>query len=318
MASSRALYTTIRELGAGHQGAQNCGVWLVKAKRSGTCFIEKRVGPRAIQSGKSIREVKALMQLRRHPNIVEVRDVDFDYSVTRHGSIFMQHCELGSLEAMIDRYDKKRKVLEDEGFLYKVFWDISVALCYMATGQNHMSLLTYAKEGREVPTKKGWNAILHRDMKPGNIFLTEVDKENLEFNQYPRLIVGDFGCSVSQVDVRDGRAGATYHSGVTPCFAPPEAPRYNETGDVYTLGLIMNCVARMRNMPTTDRATLDQDPLRGMFRDVPLTMGVRKCLRVHPADRIPVTVLPSKLWDSYQSWRRARGMDGQKLPSWAF
>jgi hypothetical protein len=43
----------------------------------------------------------------------------------------MQYCELGSLDGLISRISKRAERLPDEDFLWKVFWDMSLALAFL-------------------------------------------------------------------------------------------------------------------------------------------------------------------------------------------
>ncbi|KAF2823868.1 hypothetical protein CC86DRAFT_468861 [Ophiobolus disseminans] len=65
-----------------------------------------------------------------HPNIVHMVGYDrTDSSKLGYASIFMQHCELGSVAGIMKQYAKRHETLADEAFLWKVFWDTSLSLC---------------------------------------------------------------------------------------------------------------------------------------------------------------------------------------------
>ncbi|CAO2654577.1 Nn.00g113100.m01.CDS01 [Neocucurbitaria sp. VM-36] len=314
--SQRSDFTTIKLLASAQNGGNNRGVFLVKSKRSHKKYIEKRVGRSAIDSGHARREVEAMRRGRNHPTIIQLKISDLDYSRLGYGSIIMQHCELGSLDMLIARFSRRDELLDDEGFLWKVFWDISLALCFLHTGTDPSTTRRRAAAEKSVPIINGWNQILHRDLKPGNIFLTWKDTFGIDKCQYPTAVVGDFGACVTTADVRAGRADARYHRGGTPGFNLPEYPAYNDRCDMYTLGLIIHCLARMRNSPVASFTERQNNPLQSLFGNVGLIRGVKNCLQRDPKKRPAPNELPWLVWTGYQAWRKARKDDGHKLPSW--
>jgi serine/threonine protein kinase len=120
MSSACSCFETIKSLTAAKNGGNNQGGFLVKSKRSGNLYIEKRISQEHIQLGYATREKDALCQCGDHPNIVSLICYDFDCSLLGYGSIFMEQCELGSLDSLITRYNQRGKLLDNEGFLYKI------------------------------------------------------------------------------------------------------------------------------------------------------------------------------------------------------
>jgi serine/threonine protein kinase len=158
----RTDFQKIKLLSAGKAGGQNDGTYLVKSKRSGTLYIEKHVKKRDLEKGIAQRELRAMIQCQNQPNIVQIRAHIFhDARVTGYGSIFMQHCELGCLSSLISQYESHKKLLPDEGFLWKVLWDASLAFCHLYTGRSAYTVRKCAKEQVSVETKAGWNWIIH-------------------------------------------------------------------------------------------------------------------------------------------------------------
>jgi hypothetical protein len=147
---SRSEFETIKPLTAAARGGCNVGVLLVRSKRSGKTYIEKRMKPRDIDKGRAERELRALIQCKGFPNIVRIREYDLNHSRDGYGSLFMQYCELGSLDGMIKQYGTRDKYLSDEGFLWKVFWDVAIAFCHMYTGRSDYTIRKYAAEGRRI------------------------------------------------------------------------------------------------------------------------------------------------------------------------
>ncbi|KAF1944417.1 kinase-like protein, partial [Clathrospora elynae] len=300
--SARSDFITIKGLSSAKNGGNNRGVYLVKSKRSGIKYIEKRVSKTAIDSGYAEKEVCIMAQCRgSHPNMIQLLFADLDDSSLGYGSIFMQRCELGSLDTLISQYMRKSARLTDEGFLYKVLWDMSLALCFLATGASVEKTRSRASVGKTV-AKVGsrWNSILHCDIKPGNVFLTWANGRPADPCAYPTAVLGDFGCSATE---EHARAGAHCHGRITPCFAPPEFPLgYHERGDVYMLGLTIHCLAMMRNTPRSKSTERELHPLQGLFGDSSLKALLMNCLNHKPAKRPAPGHLPMLVMQVHGKW----------------
>lgn len=309
---SRSDFQEVKFLGDSKNGGNNRGVYLVKLKTTGKNYIEKRIGQTAIKSGYGEREVRMMLQCWGHPNIIRIKSHDMDYKMLGYGSIFMQSCELGSLDGLIRRYAAKEERLVDEGCLWKVFWDTSLALSHLVTGADPKDARKRALVGKTIHAIQGWKTIAHMDIKPGNIFLTDEDSLGADKTHFPTHVLGDFGCSKSKSDVLAGRASRTRISGETPGFAPPE-PTWNERGDIYALGVTIHCLGQMSNRPDLKH----HHPLSPRYKDENLRKLIKQCIKTNPHDRPSSNDLPALVWQGYVSWRKKRGNDGAKLQKWA-
>ena len=312
---ARSEFELIKQLGATAQngGGMNSGIYLVKHKKTKKLYIEKRIDPHHIKNGCAAREVSAMIQFHSYPYIIRYKSHDLDYRKLGYGSIFMQRCELGSLEDLIRRYQAKKEYLADEGFLWKVLFDGSLAICYMNTGADVKTARRRAGKGQNVKLVAGWNPRIHRDIKPGNLFVSDDDVPGADKAQFPTIIFGDFGISTSYEDIASGRSKQHAHSGCTPAFAPPESPKYNERGDIYMLGLVIHCLARMSTTPDLKH----HSALSTRYKDENLRNVVKECLLSDPAKRPAPENLPAVVWKGYREWRKEKGNDGKKLPKWA-
>jgi len=132
-----------------------------------------------------VSEVNILRELN-HPNVVKYYDRVIDKSRTRI-YIVMEYCEGGDISTLI-KNSRKSKTFLPEDMVWIILSQMLLALQACHT----------RKDGK----------ILHRDLKPGNIFLDE--KNNVK--------LGDFG--LSKVMGADS-VFATTHVG-TPYYMSPE------------------------------------------------------------------------------------------------
>ena len=152
-----------------------------------------------------VSEVNILRELK-HPNIVRYYDRIID---KKHSRIYiiMEYCEGGDLNQLIKRCKKTGEFIAED-IIWKIFTQVLLAIHVI---HNH-------KEGK----------ILHRDVKPSNIFL---DKDN-------NVKLGDFGLSR---ELSDQSKFAYSHVG-TPYYMSPEQideTKYNEKSDIWSLGCFL-------------------------------------------------------------------------------
>lgn len=138
-------------------------------------------------------------------------------------TFWYEYCSAGDLQDLIDAYtDRKARI--PEGFIWHSFLQLADACAYMHTGYDRL-----ANSDRP---PRGFQPIVHRDIKPPNIFL-RLDRNS----GYPDLVLADFGCATTKV-----RSGNTYQIG-TPMYQPPELPIHSPQGDVWSLGACIHIMA---------------------------------------------------------------------------
>jgi NIMA (never in mitosis gene a)-related kinase len=202
--------------------------------------------------------------------------------------------------------------------MWKVFWDLSIALCYLWSGNPASDTRERAMAGRRVSSRvRGWTSIIHRDLKPGNIFMTWNEPRDADSGYvYPTIKIGDFGCCVRGTDC--GRnTSHMLRTQASLAFDPPE-PTYSEVGDLYACGLVLHCLGLMRQSPYSSVTRRARTPFGdGNGASQELRSRVQECLMPNPNDRPSPQDLPMIVWQGHKAWRRGRRDHGQPLPSWA-
>lgn len=149
-----------------------------------------------------VAEVNILRELK-HSNIVRYYDRIIDKAKAKI-YIVMEFCENGDIAKLIKNCKRKKEYILEE-----IVWKI-------------LSQMAYALY--DCHKRKG-GKILHRDLKPGNVFL---DKNN-------NVKIGDFGLS----RVMGQESIYAYTRVGTPYYMSPEqvnAKKYDDKSDIWSLG----------------------------------------------------------------------------------
>ena len=143
----------------------------------------------------------------------------------------MEYCANGDLQQVIKRCAKTKDHIAED-FIWKILAQICSALFFCHRRKDSTQINTGNANQRESSNPQ---RILHRDLKPGNIFL---DKNS-------DAKVGDFG--LARIMSQDS-AFAQTHVG-TPYYMSPEQineQKYNEKSDIWSLGCIVYEMAQLR------------------------------------------------------------------------
>lgn len=165
-----------------------------------------------------VSEVNFLRELR-HPFIVKYYDRVIDKAAMKL-YIVMESCDGGDLQQLI-RKCRRDKVYVREETIWKMFAQLTLAL---SACHHH----TCEKDGTVQP-------ILHRDVKPGNVFL----------DRFQNVKIGDFGLAKQL----NSKSTFAYTNVGTPYYMSPELvneDRYNESSDVWALGCLLYELASLR------------------------------------------------------------------------
>ncbi|KAI9728281.1 MAG: hypothetical protein M1834_007774 [Cirrosporium novae-zelandiae] len=222
--SRNHTYEVIRYLHRAEDGAFNEGIALVQRKGNAErrCIM-KKLNLTPSKPGLDLRQEIEIMKRLRHRNIVGF--VDESYSGGGGGGmgyLFMELCDRGSLYGLWSNYVDKGELIP-EGFLWHVFKSLVGAICYIHHG---------IREGQEIPSpdsRKHWESIIHRDIKPDNVML-----KSRVGGEYPSVKLGDFGLAISAAELQVRQMRGEGCCG-TMAFAPPESEN-GFKGDVWSLG----------------------------------------------------------------------------------
>ncbi|KAL8989297.1 MAG: hypothetical protein Q9169_008388 [Polycauliona sp. 2 TL-2023] len=192
-------YVKVRPLVVG-VGGLNEGIFLVRNKETGRRLVQKDIDPRSPQL---VREL-LLLQALKHPNIIKYVDAFIDKSEWHHhrASLYLEYCAFKSAQHLLNRYHKHNENVPEshhayipERFLWHVFRSLALALQYL-----HFGIQPDDKRTPEALDKivqdpeycqKVWPFILHRDIKPDNIFFRKSQPCTGVFTE-PRKFLGVF------------------------------------------------------------------------------------------------------------------------------
>ncbi|KAH0570623.1 Kinase, NEK [Spironucleus salmonicida] len=163
-----------------------------------------------------VHEVNTLKELNNQ-NIVRYVDRYVDKAKQKI-FIIMEYCENGDLARYIKRHKSERKYISEDKI-----WSVLVQLCN-ALKYCHVDICQTAYKQK----------VIHRDIKPGNVFLAKDGSIKL----------GDFGLCRSLNE--DSQAATNVG---TPLYMPPEIlgkQQYSEKADIWSLGCVVYELAALQ------------------------------------------------------------------------
>lgn len=224
-------YSVVAPIGKGSFGL----VHKVQRRSDGAVLCRKEIlwGRMSSRERDQLAQEMAILRELRHPNIVQyVTDVVDPETKIVH--IFMEHCGNGDLGDLIREYRDNHRLTNrrvPESIVWQIFCQISLALyrCHQGVDPPAPEDVTKAPaQGvAQPPQPRPARMVLHRDIKPQNIFL---DHNN-------RVKLGDFGLSkqITGPDLAETYVG-------TPFYMSPElacGKRYNSKSDIWALGCVV-------------------------------------------------------------------------------
>ncbi|KAL8737971.1 MAG: hypothetical protein Q9181_001193 [Wetmoreana brouardii] len=180
----------VKPLGQG--GGGRAGLW-EKRDKSGNiidrvCIKQIKHAKRAGMDYKPAKpdEVEVMENLRQWPKsgILQLRGYR-RYPRSKAHRLYLDYCEHGDLGGLITKYRIEKQYFPEE-FIWEVFYHMARACASMARGPT-------PRDRKSTKT-----TYVHRDIKPGNIFLGAPESyEDDGIPIYPTPVLGDFGTTVA-------------------------------------------------------------------------------------------------------------------------
>ncbi|KAL9594860.1 MAG: hypothetical protein Q9219_006795 [cf. Caloplaca sp. 3 TL-2023] len=301
---NRDSYRFVKNIGAGGQGY--CDLYQRTSDKK--FLVCKVMGRPSTSTTSKPTEVSILIDiLEPHPRLISLKH----WSETATATIlWYEYCALGDLHDLIHAYSS-RCIPIPESFIWHTFIQLADAFAYMHTGYDRL-----CKDPRP---PKGFRPVIHRDVKPANVFLRPNPSAP---TAYPSLVLADFGCATTKL-----LSGENYTIG-TPVYQPPEVPIHTAHSDIWALGACIHEMATgsppIRALPRNWDGGLSEwyeEPSARMVANLTrfgysreLDEAMWHVLRSRAADRLVGRELVKMVRRLYEEWGGKR----EKLASWAF
>ena len=152
-------------------------------------------------------------------------------------AIFLEYCNGGDLSSVKETHSRRKEALP-ETLIWDVFGQVAEGLAFLHEGYG----TKYYKSGT-------WPLILHRDIKPGNIFLQYTANDGIVVK------IGDFGTATMYPSHKRPRIVGEKFVGGTIDYLGPELPFASAKGDVWCLGASIHFLCT--GEPPVDSTQLD-------------------------------------------------------------
>ena len=215
-------------------------VWLLRRERDKKLIVCKAI-PHIANVFTIPIEVELLQGLLpRHDRIIRLRNWFHASTATQ---MYFDYLDGGDLEQLSYQY-YSRELHFPESFLWHIFLQLSEAVAFLQYG--------YDAHRQKKPSK--WQKVLHRDIKPPNVFL-RLPLSYPGKGLYPSAVLADFGLA-SLYNSDDCIYG-------TPEWQPPEIPKASRKADVWAVGAVVYSLmekgfAPIARMPRTWCGSFDE------------------------------------------------------------
>ncbi len=217
---------------------------LVRQNHTSLLCVRKRLG---LDNRDLWRNEIEILRGLSNPHICAYVDAYIVEHPSPMACLFMEYCDLGDLHDLIDKYVMRGLVKRvPEAFAWQVFLQMIQALCYIHQGLEGWEAINRAAANGDTAGVNGWTQVIHRDIKPGNIFLQAPRSHYHSSNAYPICKLGDFGLAIDEHHPRF--RPAREHTG-TPGWLPPEYPNFGQRGDIWVLGAVVQTLCSPERSP---------------------------------------------------------------------
>ncbi|KAI4124005.1 MAG: hypothetical protein LQ338_005029 [Usnochroma carphineum] len=280
-------YKLVRNIGVGGQG--HCDLYEHPSNGEYlVCKIMKRHSA-DFEGGKPKEAVILMDILDPHRRIIDLHAYG---STSSYTTFWYEYCAGGDLQDIMDGYIRRRDKIP-ESFIWHVYMQLADAFAYIHTGYDRLN------DGKGPP--KNFQPIVHRDVKPPNIFL----KPN--GSDYPNLVLADFGLAT-----RRTRSCETDLMG-TPVWQPPELPVHTPQGDIWSLGACIHAMATgsppLKSTPRGFRGDWVEEPKARMVADLKkfgyskhLDDAMYAAMRTRASERLIGKQLVDRVRKGYSDW----------------
>lgn len=254
----------------------------VRQLASNEIFVRKEIEYTSMnghERNQLILELRILRELN-HPNIVKY--YRHDHIMDKKSiHIYMEYCDGGDLAQVISNFRKNKELVPEE-FIWQVLVQTLLALHRCHYGIDAPKVNLFSGNGGSEPLINSETVVIHRDIKPDNIFMLNAGKT---------IKMGDFGLAkmlTSQNDFAKTYVGTPYYMSPEVLMDNPYLP----VCDIWSLGCVLFELCTL--LPPFQAKThlqLQTKIKRGQIPDLPdtyssqLRLTIRECITVDPAMR---------------------------------
>ncbi|ODV93151.1 hypothetical protein PACTADRAFT_25678, partial [Pachysolen tannophilus NRRL Y-2460] len=257
----------------------------VVRKMDGKLFVRKEISYISMnpkERSQLIAEFRILRELK-HPNIVQY--IHHDHIPEDHMvHLYMEYCDGGDLGGIIRKCRNNGEYVPEE-IVWSIFTQILLALyrCHYGTESPPVGLNNLFNSNGDPPpsTIDQRNVVIHRDIKPDNVFLL---KDNF-------VKLGDFG--LAKMLNHENDFAKTYVG--TPYYMSPEVladKPYDPVCDIWSLGCVIYELCSLHPpFQAKSHVQLQEKIKEGIFSPMPdhysnkLKKVISACIMVNPQDR---------------------------------
>lgn len=284
-----AFRDQFQDLGIIGRGSFGC-IRKVRRKSDSRIFVRKEISYMSMNYNE-IRQLASEFKILRelhHPNIVEYLNHE-DVKEEQMLYIYMEYCDGGDLARLIKKY-KAAKEYIPENLIWQIFSQVLLALyrCHNGLDIEPVNSIFTSTPDIEPPEVENLHVVIHRDIKPDNIFL---------LSDGYTVKLGDFGLAKRLSSAND--FAKTYVG--TPYYMPPEVIMdrpYDPVCDVWSLGCVMYELCSLKPpFQAKTHLQLQEKIKAGVFAPIPehyshrLKMCISACLITDPRERATVNQL---------------------------